>query len=215
MGYKETFIQDLLQLPEGLDEFLDTQIGNFTPITIPRDTDDAVIAMGNANAQIVNNLLVPFSGMKLIELIMRIGQFHSGVISLLLANMEYVGPAGGEWGLEFIEPVNGNTYLDTSETEPVFFSVQVDQAEFLDSLTVTVDDENGESTSVSMAASDDYPDGDVYIGQTTLPITPVTITPWTIGYTATAEASYRHEDTTETKTASVTFSITNDEGQSS
>ncbi len=203
---KQEFIDSLRLLPEDIQAFLTTTIGTFTPIEMPTDAEEAVIAMGKANAQIINHIFVPYSGLNLVELILRVGQLHPGVGSMVLSNLEYVGPPQSGWGIQFLFPAEGQVFHYEGETT---FIVHADEAQHLQGLMVTIEGEG----SITMSETDT--EGE-YIGMMDLPANVPTLATWSLTFTAEAKATYQNEDdsnTTIIKTASVTFSIDSGGGE--
>ena len=133
---KQAFIDALAETPAGIADFLTTPIPEFQDISFPQDKDGAIIANGQLAAN-VNTLLQAFSGLTLVELLLRIGQHNPVPQGILLALLEYVEGAQ-DTKMTFIAPVPGGVYYGWFAD----WKVQINGPTTPESVTVLV---NGEA----------------------------------------------------------------------
>ena len=135
MSAKTEIIQAALSLPNGIAEYLDVTLDGFSQMDEPSTVDDAVIASGVLAARL-NNALVPFNGMKPVQIAMRIAQHHPAIIGLLVSALEYVG--GGK--LTIMKPEANGMY-------PGWFDSWIVQCtdEFVDAILVEMDGDEADT----------------------------------------------------------------------
>jgi len=108
MGAKEDFVSEFFtDLPEGVRDFVNTEIPALQPTSSPSDVDGAIIAQGIL-AHNLNEILRAFQGMTLAAIPLYIGQLNTVNQGLLCAALEFVGGSGD---LKIIAPVDSGTYL--------------------------------------------------------------------------------------------------------
>jgi hypothetical protein len=115
MGVKSEYITALLKTPEGIEDFLDVGAPVFAHFDPPTTADEAQIAQGMF-AYNLNEWLCKFgangsnTGLKLVPLLLRIGQHNSVAMDILLSGLEYLTDSAGNQEFEIIEPVAGKKY---------------------------------------------------------------------------------------------------------
>jgi hypothetical protein len=105
---KSAFVAALQETPDSIKNFLEVQIPDFQDISWPTDSDAAIIANGQL-AYNVNLLLKQFSGLTLIELLLRIGQHNPVTQGILLSCLEYL-PGSQTSKVLFVAPQVGGIY---------------------------------------------------------------------------------------------------------
>jgi len=85
------------------------KFGASSPLTDPTTEEEAIIAIGQANVNFNNAVLVPLSGVPIIELILKNAQLNEAVIGLLLASVEE--PAIASNRIQMIVPEEGGSYM--------------------------------------------------------------------------------------------------------
>lgn len=106
---KAAFEQECRDLPEGVIEFLGTTLPSPTGISDPSTVDEAIVAQGKL-AYNINQILTQFAGMKLIEVILRIGQLNPVLHGMLATALEYI--EGSERSVLIVSPTSGGSYTD-------------------------------------------------------------------------------------------------------
>lgn len=122
MSAKETFLEALNILPDGLGDKLDKAIPDAPVISTPTDVDTAIVAQGIL-AKYLLDFFHEFAGFTPAEAMMRIGQKNIVNQGILLAELEYIGSQGD---ITVITPVTGGVYygyLSTWKVELIRGSV--------------------------------------------------------------------------------------------
>jgi len=162
---KDAFIQDVQgTMSQALLEKQDAVFGTVEPLTMPNTVDDAIIAIGKANVAFTNAILVPLSGLPIVELILKNGQQNEVSMGLLLSALEMTATVAGI-SLYVVFPAPDLIYLYEAEGMLLVCGVDGDQsligsitAEFqggMYPLTVSPDD----STQYGVKAPIAIPDG--------------------------------------------------------
>lgn len=166
---KITLIDAIYAIPDVLNDRI---FGEFPEIPVPETEEDAIIAMGKFSAYVNNSLLMPLSGLDLVELLLRVGQRSSPAIAAVLANLEVIsGDGGGK--LTVISPTDGGVY-------PNWFDGFVCSGKGIASVTVDAD-----GTAFTLTA-----DGDTWSAELTTPMN-------TGKHTATFTATFQDDSTME------------------
>ena len=99
---KMTFIDELLGVPDSLQPRI---LGEIPEIPIPETEVDAMIAVGKLSAHLNNFVLMPLSGLDVVELLLRVGQRNPSAVSAMLSGLEVISSSGGK--LTVIAPTDG------------------------------------------------------------------------------------------------------------
>ena len=100
-------------IPE-LESFLAKTIPSIGTIPPPATVDEAIVANGKAAANI-NNILAEFSGLPLLELLLRVGQYNEVLQGILAASLEYI--EGSDRSLLIVSPTSDGAYTDDQEIQ--------------------------------------------------------------------------------------------------
>jgi hypothetical protein len=107
------FLNSLNVVPTAVLDFVDTPIPDFIETSEPTTVDEAIVTQGIL-AHNLNDLLMAYSGLPVVDLILRVGQRNTVLQSLLLACLEYRSPdIAGEF--EIVQPENDSWYYDGDE----------------------------------------------------------------------------------------------------
>jgi hypothetical protein len=96
-------------MPEGVIEFLETSLPTPVSITEPSTVDDAIVAQGKL-AYNINLILTQFAGLKVLEVILRIGQLNPVLHGMLATALEYI--EGSERSIDIVSPTADGSYTD-------------------------------------------------------------------------------------------------------
>lgn len=197
MGLKDDFVQALQTLPPGIEDFLTTQIPNLPDVPFPETIEEAVIANAKCACNI-NTLLRTFSGVTPIEIMMRIGQLHPGIISLVLAGLQYLTPG---YDVTPVFPQEGITYLTPFST----IELNVSGYDQLISLSATIQETSEE---VTLIASESNPGR--FVG-TCADLPPEEMIPegeeWTVNFTLQVAAEFTLRNRTQSITQTIHFTV--------
>lgn len=105
---KSMFIEAIRNTPAGIKDFLKKEIPSFAGISWPTDKDAAILANGQLAAN-VNLLLQQFSGLTLVELLLRIGQHNVVTQGILLSCLE-ASQIADDTKVFFLSPKPGGIY---------------------------------------------------------------------------------------------------------
>ena len=96
MTTKEAFVQDLHEVSEGLYTLINAKFGSVSRIKDPISSiEAAIIVQGKMAANFNNAILVPLSGLPIVEAMLRSGQYNPSIQCLLLSMLQTTGATGG------------------------------------------------------------------------------------------------------------------------
>ena len=96
MSTKEAFVQDLHEVSEELFALLNVKFGSVSKIEDSvSGVEAAIIVQGKMALNFNNAILVPLSGLPIVEAMLRSGQFNPSIQCLLLSMLQTVGGTGG------------------------------------------------------------------------------------------------------------------------
>lgn len=114
---KTQFIEAVRLMPDGIQDFLTTELPKAPDISTPADVDAANIATG-VLSKFLLDVFRPFAGFTPIEMLARIGQHNSVLESAMIAGLEYLGDQADAENqardFEIIEPEADAAYLPGS-----------------------------------------------------------------------------------------------------
>lgn len=137
---KTALYNELCKVPDVLSGRV---FGTIEEIPIPETETDAIIAMGVLSANINNQILMPLSGLDLVELLLRVGQRNSTSIAALLAGLESLGAAMSENSFLIQSPANNSTF---TPGEDILIKVTGDNIEKVEIGVTYPDDVSGTFT---------------------------------------------------------------------
>lgn len=96
-------------LPDGIKNFLDAEIPEPPTVSLPTDTDTAILVNGIC-AHYILELFRPLTGLKLINIPLYIGQLNTVNQGMLLAALEYKSESNAQQDFEITAPTAGTAY---------------------------------------------------------------------------------------------------------
>lgn len=123
-------------IPEDLRNFLGVKFGDFTELTKPTTAEEATIVMGEMCVEVQNNMLVPLSGLPLVDVMMYLGTLNPVIISGMFAGLEALESSGP---FDVIAPKDGGIY-------PGFFDAWTVRAPNVESVSVAVGEDSFDMT---------------------------------------------------------------------
>ena len=91
---RENLILSLHELPPVLQAVADVTFGSSTTLTTPTTVEDSLIVQGKVAVNFNNNVLVPLSGLPIVELALHIGQNSPTNMAMLLSMLKATGSMG-------------------------------------------------------------------------------------------------------------------------
>lgn len=91
---RENLILSLHELPPVLQAVADVTFGSSSTVTTPTTVEDSLIVQGKVAANFNNNVLVPLSGLPIVELALHIGQNSPTNMAMLLSMLKVSGSLG-------------------------------------------------------------------------------------------------------------------------
>jgi len=94
------------------------EFGTVQEVAVPTTVDDAIIVTGQVNAAFNNAILVPLSGLPIVELILKNGQLNEIYKGLLYSSLEVsdLEVSDDYAGFEILEPGAGLSYAPGANT---------------------------------------------------------------------------------------------------
>ena len=179
MSLKSMFLNSLNVVPTAVLDFVDTPIPDFIETSEPTTVDEAIVTQGIL-AHNLNDLLMAYSGLPVVDLILRVGQRNTVLQSLLLACLEYRSPdIAGEF--EIVQPENDSWYYDGEE---ITFQANVTEG-LADVTGFRVLFSTGSTVTLSSEGS-----GSVFTGVTALNLAEYTETESSVEEIATFQAEF-------------------------
>ncbi len=94
MADRSDLITALHEVPPALAAMMEKTFGTVTSVTPPDNVEDALKVQGVVAANFNNAILMPLSGLPIIELALRIGQNNPAVQAMLLSMLKVSGSLG-------------------------------------------------------------------------------------------------------------------------
>lgn len=130
---KQLLLESLNELPEGLQDFLDTTIqDDWVATSLPDTVEDAIIVSG-VLCHNLNMFLWKFQGFTPLKLFLRIGQHNPVVQSILLSGLEYLTKAQHDFVIS--SPDNQQQY---QVGVPILFEIQATSPDVVLMATVQI-----------------------------------------------------------------------------
>lgn len=104
---KQDFIDALRDTPTGVKEFCDWTMPELVPTVAPTGDN---YSCQETLAHNFNTILCSLHGLKIFEIMLRIGQHSNVAEALLFASLEYRQESDTATSFEVVEPVDGETY---------------------------------------------------------------------------------------------------------
>lgn len=192
---KNTIFDSIINdLPSELQAKRGVVFGNCANISSPTDIDSAVIASGQAAAEIVNKILQPLAGISIVDLMLYIGTLNPVNMAGLFAGMEFVGTPFIT-DVDIQSPTPGEIFQLTSYPPGTDIEVEVliEGYQNLVSLTADITDES------SLALVQDGGTPSLYSGTIELPSEDPGTGSGTLNYTLNVSATFQDPNDSETQ----------------
>lgn len=96
MATREELERALHEIPPSILSVLTAKFGDVSSVNTPDNIEDALIVQGKVAANFNNAILMPLSGVPIIELALRIGQNNPSTQAMLLSMLKTTGSLGSD-----------------------------------------------------------------------------------------------------------------------